>query len=212
MIKWEKDIPHFYQDHRGNVTIGVGRKVPNVEMAKAIPMAVMNSSGQVIREATTEEVETAYNKVKDYPLKGYVAEHYKPDDKNNFDNLEVTPETMKVMAMSNLIEHADALRRNVPNFDKLPSELQTAMLDMHYNMGGGNFNMVKWGDFFKAVDKQDWPTAARESHRTDVKKERNQYIHDLILSISEATRTKVKIRDCSYASFYNPNNLSAHKV
>jgi GH24 family phage-related lysozyme (muramidase) len=185
--EWEQDKEHLYKDSKGNVTIGMGRMIPSEDNATTLNLKIKDQNG-MIRQASEEEARQAFKKVKNYPLSNAEASHYDPKENPKLDMVYIDPETSKVMAMTDLLYHADALRRNVPNFEKLDPDVQKAMLDMRYNMGGGNFNMVKWNKFFKAVDAQDWFTAAKESNRKDISDERNKAIYDLIINVGKRQR------------------------
>ena len=74
----------------------------------------------------------------------------------------------------------DALLGLFPYFGNYPLNAQIALWDMAYNL---DVNGLKdnFPNFCQAVRDEDWETAATESHRTDTKEGRNDFVFDLFM-------------------------------
>ena len=46
--------------------------------------------------------------------------------------------------------------------DDVPEEVRDIVINMSFNMGGSRFNREKWPKLFKAIESEDWETAAAE--------------------------------------------------
>jgi hypothetical protein len=104
-------------------------------------------------------------------------------------NVLLDQQDIDAMMAISLHKHAQELREKFPRFDKFPPSAQMALLDMQYNLGGYKFRdyyfdkdgiQQGWPKLFKAVKEGDWETAAWESHRTGIQKERNDSIRKLL--------------------------------
>lgn len=187
----EGNKPFLYKDSEGNITVGIGRMLPAAKDAESLDF-YKHEKGSNRREAKREEIRAAFDVVK--RSKGINrADFYDPDKKGSeFSNLQISPESREAMAVSDLVYHAGRLRQKFSNFDRMDLDAQKALVDMHFNMGEGNFNRIKWDDLYKAVDKEDWETAARESRRMGIPKERNDWTYNQFKIAAQRKREKTK--------------------
>lgn len=170
----EDDKSYLYQDSEGNVTVAMGRMLPGAKDAEFLNF-YKHEKGRKPREATKEEIRAAFDKVKKAKT-GYLADHYDPEKEGSkYSNLQIPQESRNAMALSDLVYHADRLRKKFDNFDRMDVNVQKALLDMHYNLGEGEFRRKNWDKLFRAVDEGDWETAARESRRNKINEERNAW-------------------------------------
>lgn len=171
---YEAPISHLYKDSKGNITVGIGRMLKNEEEAQNLPF-VKYEKGKEPRPATPEEISQAFKKLKESKAGGYKAEYYKPSEKNGFDDIRISDEDMKALAISNLFEHVGILKNRFKDFDQFPLEAKKALLDLQFNTG---LPPKEWTEFYKAVNNKDWKKAAKESGRPEVG-ERSKDIEDL---------------------------------
>ncbi len=131
----EGNIPYMYRDTKGNVTIGVGHLIPNLKIAKKLPLYLYKNN-EPVRLATDEEITRAYkyiNKI-DYG-QNIPATKFKPSTKNKIPNIGHKKKDINEFLRKDLIEKVDGLRENWPEFDQAPSGLKKAMLDIAFNTG-----------------------------------------------------------------------------
>lgn len=158
----EGEVSHMYLDTRGNVTVGVGNLLANVAAAQKFGF-VTRSSGA---SATKEEIETDFEAVaKQTP--GLGASAYK-----KYTKLDL-PQTEIEKVLDNRINGLKKELRGVfSKFDKYPMTAQFALVDMAFNIGTTGL-VTKFPKFKKAIEDEDWATAAIESYRKDVSAQRN---------------------------------------
>ena len=182
--KGEKFKPYLYRDKERNITVGIGKFLPTVKEAQKISFKIKDPKapgGE--RPATGKEIEQAYNKVRDFRRgeKNLKAIVFDPKGSLELDNLLIDEGAAKTLARQHLEEDKRILNTRFPEFKKFPVPAQKALLDMHYNIGGDKFNAQNWKGLFDAPHRQDWRTAAQESHRKDVGIDRNVDVHDLFM-------------------------------
>ncbi len=84
--------------------------------------------------------------------------------------------------MEHLAWDLKELERKFPEFETYPRALQMALLDMQYNMGG-KFNAEKWKFFHEGLRNKNITQMAKQSHRYQVGKDRNNWTRDMLLNI-----------------------------
>lgn len=178
--KSEGNVEYMYLDTKGNVTVGVGMFLPNEEAAVKLPFLKQGKT------ATSEDIRTAYRKVKAaQSLAGNGNAAFNPDKKPQFSNLKIAPEKGFEKLKKRLPDDLKSLRRKFKDFDSFPLGARQALLDMEFNIGPTKFSRQKWPSLFAAIDKKDWQKAAQESHRKDVQPERNKDTYDLFMSAGQ---------------------------
>ena len=80
---------------------------------------------------------------------------------------------------SDLEFHVDKCARIVPGFMALPQSIQTAVVDLDFNVRGGIETFPK---MLAAIARKDWPAVAAESDRPQLPA-RSKATRDLILSV-----------------------------
>lgn len=161
----------MYRDTKGNVTVGIGHMLPNVAAALAMPFTRTHhlvhghgDSNDVERVATHDEITSAFNNAKAPGV-------YNPSQVHLSDQAVVSD------CVALVERDRVTLRSMYPDFDHFPNSVKTAAHDMIFNLGEGNLKS-KFPRFNEAMRRQDWATAAVESHRTGISDARNKDTHD----------------------------------
>ncbi len=84
---------------------------------------------------------------------------------------------------SDLECHIDKCTGLVPGFAELPQPIQTALVDISFNVG----TVAKFPNMLAAIARKDWPAVAVESDRPQLPN-RSKATRDLILSVSTSTQ------------------------
>lgn len=173
---FEGSTNFMYLDSRGNVTIGVGILLANAGAAKSAGIAFKNRKTN--KTATPAEIEKDFNAVKAAP-KGMVESKYE-----KFTQL-VASGGLDARLQKELSQAKSDAKSYYPDFDKLPSGAQWALVDMAFNLGGAG--LKKFAKLKAALDKavqsnskDDWEAAAKESNRVGIQSSRNEAIHNWI--------------------------------
>jgi len=169
---WEGSVDHLYLDTRDNVTVGVGTLLPNADAAAAL--AFRHRGSQAL--ASDVEIRAEYETID--AMQGSVrqsAEYYA-----SFTSLFLPEEEFEPLVRAHMREIFDALLRLFPYFGNYPQSVQIALWDMAYNLGVDGLRR-EFPNFCQAVRDEDWETAAAESHRTDPKEGRNEFVFDLLM-------------------------------
>jgi GH24 family phage-related lysozyme (muramidase) len=150
---FEGDVPFMYRDTEGWVTVGVGQMIPDVNAARKYPFVTALGA-----KAATDDIETDYARVKAIPA-GLPAEKYRSQS-----SLLLAEEYIEPLLLKKLKECDVALRRHYLRYDTYPDPVKLALLDMVYNLGAARL-FGQFPTFEKAVNAQDWKTAAEQCHR-----------------------------------------------
>jgi GH24 family phage-related lysozyme (muramidase) len=151
---FEGNIPFMYLDTEGWVTAGVGQMIPDVNAAKRYHF--VKPLGE---KATAEEIERDYRRVHAMPA-GKPAQTYRVQE-----SLELSQDYIESILLNKLKECDSVLRRHYqPKYDRFPEPVKLALLDMIYNLGASKL-FGQFAAFEKAVNAEDWRTAALECHR-----------------------------------------------
>jgi len=159
---------HMYLDTKGIVTIGIGIAFFSPTDAKKL----MYMNRLTSKMATAEEIEADYKKVK-AASPAYSAPYYK-----QFTQLDAVPSFLMGEFEKRLAEATAGAKAFYPAFDKLPSDVQYALIDMAYNLGAGG--LAEYKNLKKALEAGDYETAAKESYRNGPGKDRNDKIAEWI--------------------------------
>jgi len=146
--RFEGVVPHLYKDTKGVITAGVGFALRSVREAQLLSWDL---PGQVRLDWI--EVSAA------------------PAGKLPAFYAKITRARLSMDAMDReLVKRVGGL----PTWAlALPAPAQLALQDIKYNTG--NVDADKWPKMVAAIRAGDWATAARESRRPDVSKERNAW-------------------------------------
>lgn len=169
--EFEGYAEHMYLDSVGAVTIGVGVMLPSAAKAKSSGIAFTNRETK--KKATGEEIEADYDSVK-----GATKGMFPPSKYLKFTKLDASTASLK-KELDARLKVAEADRKAFyPDFAKLPSSVQYALLDMAFNLGRPK--LMKYKKLKAALEKKDWKTAAKESKRNGIQASRNKEISDWI--------------------------------
>ena len=190
----EKTFYYPYLDSMGIVTIGTGINVDNKAEFMKLDLRIGNQNG---RPATQAEKEAGYSHLKNF-AKQEIANASPEDIKNNKPvNRKVTTyEGMTKLRLNGVAEvklYAKKFKSTLiedvpkafPKLSSLPDNAKIVVTDMMFNMGATRFTKEKWKEFFKALDRNDMQTAAKESHRSSGDIQRNNWARDTLLGIKK---------------------------
>jgi GH24 family phage-related lysozyme (muramidase) len=159
--------PHMYLDDakpRGNVTTGIGHMIPNADAAVSLPF----TGGD-----PREDWGIVKSSVPDMS-----ASKYAP-----MTTCRLSPEAIDALCDADTAQKFAEMERAVPEIAGYPPNVVQAMLDMAFNLGVAG--LLKFRKMLAAMQVGDWPTAAKESLRSQLAKSRNDYTAQLILSAQE---------------------------
>lgn len=175
-IKHEDNVAHLYLCPEGYPTIGIGCRISNVTVAKALPFYIIKDSKEML--ATQEEKEKEFESIKKEKFgKKYPASWYKSKTK-----LFLKDDAINDLYKARTKEFISRLCQEFANFENYPDEACLALLDMAYNLGVSGL-MTKFPSMVKAIqgtDPSDWVEAAKQCHRKPpVNEERNNETRSL---------------------------------
>lgn len=153
---FEGNVPFMYRDTAGWVTVGVGQMLPDVNAAKKYPF--LTPLGGL---ATKEEIDKDYHRVHAITA-GLTAEKYRAQS-----SLLLRKDYIQSLLVKKLKECDLHLRRHYARYDSYPEPVKLALLDMIYNMGASRL-FRQFSAFEKAVNAQDWKSAAEQCHRRHI--------------------------------------------
>ena len=163
---FEYSIPWMYRDTRGNVTVGVGKMLPSLAAAQALPFCIVAPD----EPATAEEIAQDWDRLMGMPFgQQYGAHYYRVGTSCFLTDAEITAQLMQVLST------CDAeLTLLFPNYALVPDAAKMALVDMCYNLGAGKLR-DGYPHFGAAVRAQDWTTAANECDRLGISDGRNEW-------------------------------------
>jgi GH24 family phage-related lysozyme (muramidase) len=164
LLKGENNIPHLYKDTKGNLTIGVGYLVSNLNAALKLGFIHKTSHAK----ASQEDIRKEYDTIAALPSgKTYAAEWFRPYTKLVLSSIEID-HLFSIM----LAQKEKELALRLP-LEEYPEEVRQVLIDMAYNAGtDGLFR--KFPRFIAAIKSKNWEEAAKECHSGDVGEIRNQ--------------------------------------
>jgi type VI secretion system secreted protein VgrG len=181
--RWEGVVGHMYLDtHKPPlVTVGAGNMVASVSAAQALPFV----NARTGRRATKDEIAYAFQKVT--AMSGArPASHYRLSP-----SIEIPEERIKELALERLrTEFIPGIKKLFRRFDDFPLPAREAIIDIAYNAGVGRAESHSHGRAHKAtglhgfhwlklaIEDGDWMAAARSSHRSSARPERNRWTRD----------------------------------
>ena len=147
-------IVHPYLDTAGNVTLGIGRMVPDEAGFKALKL-FRKSDGM---EATEVEKKNEWTKVKAL-LPGKLPEYY---DQNT--TLKVDVALIRTWLTEDIETTIKQLKTEFPDYASYPPSAQGGLIEMGFNLGVPGL-IRKFPTFCGAVKSKDWKKAAMECKR-----------------------------------------------
>ncbi len=177
---WEGEHPFMYADTRGYVTTGIGHLLKTPEAALKLPWR-HSKTGQ---PATPGEIKSTFARIRE------AAVQFKQDQPNangipaaRCEKLSdlVLPEGFAAKLATTRLntEFLPHLRGLFPGFDHYPLPAQHAIVDMGYNLGVAKLKH-EFPAFVAACKAGNFVDAAKESHRSSCREERNRATADLL--------------------------------
>jgi len=171
---FEGNTEFLYLDSEGKVTVGVGFMLPDESSALAYPFLDFDDN-----PASDEQKRAEWRTVHALAT-GHLAGWYEDST-----NLYLSDDFIESHLQSLVAESFNELTRIYPDFGKYPSAARVALQDMIYNLGMTKLN-ENFPNLKAAVNRQDWVTAAAESHRKGPNEDRNNAVRDLFLKAAGA--------------------------
>jgi GH24 family phage-related lysozyme (muramidase) len=155
----------MYLDINGNVTVGIGHLLSNVQAAQALAFDRTQhlsrghgDSEDIERAASSSEIASAFNAIKANPKAPT--------------NVHLSDGAVIDQCVKDVKTTETGLRGLYAGYDNFPNHAKTALVDMGFNMGIGKLKS-EFPNFNAAVNRSDWNGAANESHRTGISQDRN---------------------------------------
>lgn len=187
-IEFEGLIRHMYLDSLGNVTTGVGHLLKDAAAACTLPFFHKNAPE---RPAELMEISVEFGRIHDSEA-GHAANYY-----DRLATLYLKEDDICDILNNDLCYTESGLREGFSNygveFDAMPYDVQSALLDMAFNLGTAGL-FKKFPKFIAAiVATQNDPRhaadhyreAAAESHRLYIQESRNEYVKNILLKAAE---------------------------
>ncbi len=172
VIKKFEDYKEFpYRDSEGNITVGIGENVHNLN--KFMNIDWIDEQGNRIRSS---QAARHYQDLLKLPGNNYVADYYK--DKTP---LRISEETGRRLYDEHINDDLKVLRNTFANFDKFPPQMQNVLLDIKYNTG--NVKQEKWPNLHEAIANRNLEGIIKNVHRKKVGADRNQWAIDELRKI-----------------------------
>jgi GH24 family phage-related lysozyme (muramidase) len=169
----ENDVDWMYQDHKGNVTIGIGHKVATAEDAVVL-VAFFEDRDDPATPITDDAIRAAYLAVKQDPHTGKLFGHFETHTALRLKSLASSEIFHKDVdrILGELAAHSEY---SPHKFETFPPDAKFAIMDMAFNMGAAGVAHV-YSRFTAAVSRRNWALAATESDRPDLSPKRNQVV------------------------------------
>ncbi len=170
--EFEGSYSYMYEDTAGNVTVGVGKMLPNAAAAQKLGFVRRaNPTAKppvVAGPATPDEIKADFDSVNSQPS-GKLASYYK-----QFTKLDLPDSVISSILNADVQSFLSSVIASFPDFNSYPAEACAAIFDMAYNLGAGKL-VSDFPTFCKAVKAKDWATAAKECQRGGIGDARNAW-------------------------------------
>ncbi|SHO55426.1 glycoside hydrolase family protein [Vibrio quintilis] len=182
--KYEGRIDYIYKDSVGNLTIGVGHLLKDIDAAQKINF-IHQSDG---KKATKDEIKKDYDEVK---KQTYIPEETAASKYKQHTKLKISSDTIDSQTNDHIASFEKELKRlyGSSKFDKFPSDVKLALFDMIFNLGMTTLKK-DFPNFNKAIKANNWAQAAKESHRKTVNDSRNKYVKDKLNKAAQSKKAK----------------------
>ena len=165
-IQFEGSVAWMYLDIDGNVTVAVGKMLPDAKAACALPFQVGVSA------ATPEQIQTDFERVAAM-MPGARASFYKS---------ETSPILLyaDIMALLRTVVEANdaAMAKVFQGWSQYPEKVLLGVLDMVYNLGETRL-LHEFPQFVLAVLAQHWHEASMQCHRRGISDARNAWTYSM---------------------------------
>lgn len=181
--RWETPILWMYLDSEGYVTVGCGTLLPNAASSKIVSFFHVKT----LIPATAKEIEDAWKKLQLGSKKQQAAPNNKKLAASSYEketDLRITLGTSSKLRDKHISDDYQQLKMIYPNFDTFPENAKIALFDMIYNLGAGRYKTApqratglrQYAVMNRAVNTEDWATAARNCYRNGISVKRNTII------------------------------------
>ena len=169
----------MFVDEAGQVTTGVGHRLPSAAAAIALPWRHRATD----RPATPEEIRSAFERVRAQgPGEKSLSYRLASD-------LVLPPGVAGCLAIARVErELLPGLRRLFVQFDGYPLSAQRALVDMAYTVGLAD--LAKFRNLVAACERGDFATAAQHCHRRAARQIRNAATRVLFLEAARASSAR----------------------
>jgi GH24 family phage-related lysozyme (muramidase) len=176
LIRWEGYSPHMFVDETGQVTTGVGHRLPNAAAAVALPWRHRATN----LAATPDEIRSAFERVRAQgPGAKSLSYRFASD-------LVLPPGAAGGLAITRVEgELLPGLRRLFVHFDRYPLSAQRALVDIAYTVGLAD--LARFRNLLAACERGDFATAAEHCHRRAARQIRNAATRALFLEAAHAS-------------------------
>ena len=176
-IEYHEDkISWMYLDTRGNVTVGIGLMLPNLDAALAQPFKIEGMGGPL--PATHEQITNDWNRVTSMPM-GKVAVAY-----HSMSSCFLADEDITANLFAYVKTEEATLQRGLPGYDQFPDPAKIALLDMGYNLGAAGV-LHGYPHLCAACVAGDWKAASQQCQRRGVGTDRNSWTVAQFLASAE---------------------------
>lgn len=173
----EGNIPHMYLDTVGKVTVGIGNMLATVAAACALPFINRNTRSRATNVEITADFRSVAGQAWPRLARSYRA----------FTALDLPDVQINQLFRDRVEGFQQELREQYPTYDSYPNSVQLAMLDMAFNLGTAGLKNT-WPNLNKAIDGEDWATAAIECNRPQGNAVRNEAVKALFKKGVEAVQ------------------------
>lgn len=165
----EGNIEHMYVDTTGNVTVGVGHRLPDASATVGLAFLRNVDDTPATEQETKAEFAVVHGKPKGNPASFYT----------QFTKLHLAQSTIDGLLTKDLEQAVSGLKRDFPDYDSYPTGVREALIDMAFNLG--NAGLVNgFPKFTGHIRNRAWKAAAAQSRRRELSKERNDEIEQLL--------------------------------
>lgn len=181
LLTHEGCVGHMYQDTGGNVTVGIGELVPNVEHALSMPFVDATDGMLAPVPASPSQVTSDFVRVQSMPV-GHPAAFYHPKPNQSLIIIPVAVCTARVLARLGS-EFVPAIVALMPAFETFPLAAKRAIVDMAWSLGPAG--LAKFHVFITDCNRGDFRGAAFESNRKGGTVDRNQWTKSMLLQAAD---------------------------
>ena len=179
--RYEDVIQHPYLDTKGYITTGGGANINNLNDFMKVNFTVNGYPATDAQKLTGYNILNNMSKEMDsngnYLYANKTANFFK--DKTNLQLSEQDAYSIAQNHMRNDLAH---VRNQFSDFDTFPNPLKEVLLDIQYNVKGG-LNQQNWPKLYEAIANHDINGIARNVHRKDIGRERNDWAEKMARSI-----------------------------
>jgi GH24 family phage-related lysozyme (muramidase) len=170
--KFEGSVPYMYRCTGGEVTIGVGHAIQNLQDVCKLAWSIGGTP------ATPEQAQADFAKIAATP-KGQLASQYASLTRCRMVSVDID-----ALLLNDIERFASQLAAALPKWASYPEPAQEALFDMAYNLGLAG--LLKFHQMLAAADNGQWATAAAQCHRMGIPDARNQETRNLFLQAATA--------------------------